>query len=152
MGTLVEKKREDLRKYNGGVLESQKKKRAIALFKANLTAEKPLTIQEILLRAGYSEETARQQTNILFGIRNEPEVKTLVQRMERIRDRLLDEIDRRIGDDKKVAILELGELRIGFGDFLKHIELLGGRPTDRVGVQIDEEHRKKLREILADNT
>ena len=107
-------------------------------------------MKQILLKAGYSEESAEQQSIILAGIRKDPQMKPLVQRIEALRDRMLQELEQRVEQGRLPR--NFGELRGAFGDFLKHGELLGGRPTERFDVTIDPERKKKIDDILKENS
>lgn len=45
-----------------------KQQKFLRMFSENLGKEKPLSMKELLLRAGYSETSAHQQTNVLLGL------------------------------------------------------------------------------------
>jgi len=63
-------------------IQTDKKRKLIKLLSENVGLAKPKTMLEMMLEAVYSEETARQQSGILSGIREEPDFgDSLIMRM-----------------------------------------------------------------------
>lgn len=130
----------------GKSYDTAKKKKAIELFKANLGLDKPLTTYGILIQAGYDERSARQQVNVLAGIKNDPIYLSFEKWAERHRARLLQKMDESLECD----LIDYGEAVRGVSVINKALALGGGRPTEIVKF-IDDEQRKSLDEIIEDN-
>lgn len=77
-----------------------------------------------MLEAGYSEESARQQTNTLNTLGLKEELKPIVDRLETERDEILKEMMKKRGKAK------YGELSKSFDILIKNMQLLGGKPTE----------------------
>src|SRR2546423_898624 len=65
--------------------------RAIELIKENILKGGTHSMVEILVEAGYSEESARQQSNIMAGIR--PHLQPTIEWMEEHRKRVQAEME-----------------------------------------------------------
>lgn len=95
------------------------------------------TMYEMMIEAGYSESTARQQTNILAGLK--PKLRPLIEALERERETALKLLASKI---EKAPYRDL----VGAIDrFTKTVELLTGNPTERANIHTevsDEQYRR----------
>jgi hypothetical protein len=130
----------------GKSYDTAKKRKAIELFKANLGLDKPLTNYQIFINSGYDERSARQQVNILAGIKNDPIYQNFEKWAERHKARLLQKMDERLECDE----LDYGDAARGVSIINKALALGGGKPTEIVKF-IDDQQRKQLDEIIEDN-
>ena len=104
-------------------------KRAIALFQREILKGDGKSIAAILLEAGYAPESARQETNIMAGIK--PHIAPFVERMEAHRQRVMERLEAKV-DDAGYADL------VRSLDVLTHnIQLLGGKPTANVALSAE---------------
>jgi DNA-binding MarR family transcriptional regulator len=79
------------------------------------------TMYELMLLAGFSEESARQQTNILSGIREQ--LQPIVQAAVDHRNEVMQEMGKKIGKAK------YRDLTDAFDKLTKNIQLLSGGKT-----------------------
>ncbi|HEY1747822.1 MAG TPA: hypothetical protein VGG11_13805 [Xanthobacteraceae bacterium] len=107
--------------------------RAIDLFVANVIGGGTMKVEEILLKAGYSAESARQQTNIMAGIK--PHLKDTLNWMERHRMMVMDQMDLKLDD------ATYDELRKSMEAMTHAIQLLGGKPTHNIAIAAEVRHR-----------
>lgn len=107
--------------------------RAIDLFVINLMHNGTMTVEEILLKAGYSAKSARQETNIMAGIK--PHLKGTLDWMERHRMMVMNQMDLKIDD------ATYDELRKSLHVLTHNIQLLGGKPTANIAIAADMRHR-----------
>jgi hypothetical protein len=114
-------------------------KRAVELFKQNILAGGTKSFQDILLEAGYSEETARQQVNVMAGIK--PHLQDFITEMEEHRKVVIEKMKTRIDS------ASYSDLVTSLDKLTKNIQLLGGKPTGNF--VLTEERRKEL-EAIAD--
>src|SRR5258707_244064 len=68
--------------------------RAVALFKENILSGGTKSYEAILVEAGYSPGTARQQTLIMAGIR--PHLDPFITRMEALRERVIGRMEEKV--------------------------------------------------------
>lgn len=115
-------------------------KRAIELLKKQLLSGGTKTIEEILLDAGYAPESARQQMNVMIGIR--PHLQPFIKKMEAHRERVLERME------NKVDIANYGELVRSLDVLTKNIQLLGGKATQKI--EVDDERRAALDALIDD--
>jgi hypothetical protein len=78
-------------------------------------------------------ESARQQTNIMAGIK--PHLKDTLGWMERHRMMIMDQMDLKIDD------ATYDELRKSIDSFTHNIQLLGGKPTANIAISAEVRHR-----------
>jgi len=98
-----------------------KQAKLLKLITENFGKEKPLSMYEMMLLSGFSEESARQQSNVLAGIQEE--LQPIVKRLETQRD-------------EAVKALALRLPRASYRDLIdavdkltKNIQLLSGGKT-----------------------
>lgn len=126
---------------------TEKQKKLLDLIKKNLgkiaSGESAVSFSEMMRQAGYSESSARQQTNILIGIQTE--IDPLLQKIEDARQDALNRLP--------TAITRAGyrDLVNGFEALTKMYQLLKGKPTQRTAVDINPESKAYLDEILGEN-
>ena len=104
-------------------VQTDKQRKLVQLISENLGLAKPKTMLEMMLEAGYEESTARQQSTILVGIREEldPIVAKLEARRLKVIDRLAKKLD-------AATYRDLTESR---DKLTKNIQLLRGKATER---------------------
>ena len=96
---------------------------------------KAKSLTEIMLMAGYSESTARQQSSVLAGVQTK--LDPIVTRATELRDKTMAYMT-----DGKFKKTGLSTLVYMFDIFTKNIELLSGRATERNYSLTDEERDK----------
>ena len=84
---------------------------------------------EMMVEAGYSESTARQQTNILAGIR--PKLRPLVAQLESAREAALALLP------LKITKASYRDLVTAIDRFNASIALFDGEPTSRIAARIE---------------
>lgn len=95
----------------------------------NYRKGKTLPVGKILLETGYSKETSEQPSRILQTEGVKEETRPFVERLKKVRDQALAEIERRGAELTKEQYHHLTE---GIEKFSKLTELLEGRPTERL--------------------
>jgi hypothetical protein len=95
---------------------------------------------DILVKAGYAPESARQWTNIMEGIR--PHLQPTLDWMELHRAKVQALMDAKIGS------ASYDELRKSLEALTNGIQLLGGKPT--VNIAISAEVRHKIDRLIED--
>ena len=111
---------------------------ALHLFEKYMMAGKDFTIQEVLLEAGYSKSSAAQYTNTMKAIR--PKLTTVIDRVEAHRTKVIELMV------KKVGKAPYRDLVKGFDATTKAIQLLGGKPTEIIG--LSSEDMKRLNSLV----
>ena len=132
------------RKTGIGSRDTIKKRRLVSLISDNLgnigAGKKAMTLTEILLKAGYSESSARQQSTILIGVQSklDPIVNKLIAKRDLALDAMTDRKFKKTGLSTLAYIVDI---------FTKNTELLSGRATERNYVLSNEEmdHLDKLK-------
>lgn len=95
----------------------------------NYRKGRTLPVGKILLETGYSKETSEQPSRILQTEGIKEETRPFVERLKKVRDQALAEIERRGAELTKEQYHHLTE---GIEKFSKLTELLEGRPTERL--------------------
>lgn len=102
---------------------------------------------QMMVEAGYAESTARARSKeILDSIRDEPVVQDTLQRLHRIRDKMLKRVED-TADQGTAATLAFPMQVI-----LKEIALIEGKPTDRVDHTLTAEEKDELDDIIRMNS
>lgn len=127
--------------------ETLRKKRLLSLTSVNLgnigSGKKVKSMYEMMLEAGYSETSARQQTNVLAGLQDE--TVDVVDKLELLRQQAIEGINNNIHDaDYKDMIVALDKLT-------KNIQLLSGKPTERHKHELADNEKKDLDNIFKEN-
>lgn len=123
-------------------LKTPQQRAALALITKALKSNKPFSITDLLIKAGYAEESARQLTNIMASLK--PHIDPIVEKIEKHRDRILSRLD----DDRVLNQASYGELIRGLHVTTQVSRLIGGKSTQNVAVQ--HERRAELEQLLAD--
>jgi hypothetical protein len=113
--------------------------RAIAGFQTNIMAGGTKSVETILLEAGYKPDSARQQSNIMAGIK--PHLDPIVERMEKLRMAAM------IRMEKTLNGASYGDLVRAVHTFTHNIRLLSGKTTQNFGV-IHEDRRKQIDQLI----
>lgn len=116
-------------------------KRAITDFHQQVLTGQYKSIEQTLLDAGYSEESAAQITNVMGGIR--PYVEPLVEKLEAHRNRVLERME------TAVDRATYGELVRSLDVSTRNIRLLTGKSTHNFALQA--EHRHKLDALIEES-
>ena len=109
-------------------------KRAVELFKQNMLSGGQKSFEQILIEAGYSPASARQQSNIMAGIR--PHLASFIEEMEEHREVVIERMK------GKVETADCASLVRALDVLTHNIQLLGGRPTGNL--TLTDERRAQL--------
>lgn len=115
-------------------------KRAVDLFKRNVLSGGTKKLIDIFREAGYSEETANQQSNIMAGLM--PHLADFLAEMEDHRAKVLERMK------SKVLTADYGDLVRGLDVLTKNIQLLGGKPT--ANLTLTDERRAELEALTSE--
>lgn len=113
--------------------------RAIALITENLLAGGTKSIEDILVEAGYALDSARQQTNVMLGIR--AHVDPIVERMEKLRLRALEHME------GTIKMASYADVTRAMHTLTHNIRLLSGKTTANLGV-IHGERRGEIDRLI----
>lgn len=106
---------------------TQKKQKLIKLISENLGIEGfTKSMYEMMLEAGYAESSAKQQTAILTGIKEE--LKPLANQLEGLRIKAIEELEK---NKNKFKTANLRDLVSSIDTLTKNIQLISGKPTER---------------------
>lgn len=97
------------------------------------------SMYKMMLEAGYSESSAKQQSTLLAGI--EDELDSIVSKLEKARDRAIERLEETVGK------AEYRDLSNAIDKFTKQIQLLSGEATERHSVEL-QETREQLKNIF----
>lgn len=126
--------------------ESDRRKRLAHLISVNLGQKKPRPLYELCIEAGYSESTAKARVSeLVAAAKDEPEVQNHLERLKRIRDKML----KRIEDQADRS--SVGQLGFPLQVIEKSIALLENRPTDRIEHTLTDDEQEELDDILEEN-
>lgn len=132
-----------------GEVDTIKQKKLIRLISENFgNKESTKNMYEMMLEAGYSESTAKQQSRILSTVREKPEMQGVVAKLEKIRDNALNALE-----GKDLNKVDAGTIVRILKDLNHDIELLSGRATERDDgeTSLDPKDRALLDKILEAN-
>jgi len=87
-------------------------------------------IGKILLESGYSKSTSKQPARIIKSKGIEVEAKPFLERLQKVRDQALAEIERRGRGKKGLNFEQYHHLTDSIEKFTKLSELLQGKPTE----------------------
>ena len=112
----------------------------------NAGTPSPLSMQEMMLEAGYSPSTARSRhVEIIGAVRQEPEVQSHLERLRSLRSKILGQIE------KKVESADFRSLVMCFAVLEKSLHLLEGKATVRVEYVLSDTEQEELNELLRAN-
>ncbi len=115
---------------------TSKQKKLAKLISVNIGREHPLTMEEMMLKAGYSKSQARRQTGVVDSDGLQQELKPVVDELTEHRKSIIKRMKRTLGKAKYRDAVD------GLDKVTKNIELLSGRATDRVYILSDEDKAK----------
>jgi hypothetical protein len=119
-------------KRNPAITPQQK--RAIELFKQNMLTNGTRSYEEILIQAGYSKESARQQSNVMAGIK--PHLAEFIDEMKEHRDVVIERMKTQVNSADYSSLVRAVDV------LSRNIQLLGGKPTHNV--LLTDERRAEL--------
>ncbi len=122
-------------------LITPQQKRAVELFKQNMLTSGTKSFQDILLEAGYSEETARQQSNVMAGIK--PHLADFIEEMKEHRDVVMERMKGQVQSADYASLVRAVDV------LTRNIQLLGGKPTSNV--LLTDERRAELDALIDDD-
>jgi len=126
-------------------LETEKQKKLFKLISENFgKSGGTKTMQEMMISAGYSETTSKQQTAILCKIKESEEYKDYIAWIEKHRKKIMKKMDDKIGS------ADYGELSRTFARLENILLLSQGKPTSNINV-LSEEEKKDLDKLADDN-
>lgn len=116
---------------------------------------------EALRDAGFSESVAKMPQKVF----DKPEVKQVVNdyvsRLERARDHLMRHLEAKViipekegevGVKQGQIMLDPEEISKTMNNLTKDIQLISGKATQNINVNVQVEHRNKVHDIIFDNT
>ena len=115
-----------------------KQKKAIELLTDQIVNGGTFTIEELLLKAGYAPETARQQAAIMAGIR--PHLEPIIEEMRSHRDVVIARMK------KKVTKASYADLISSLDKLTKNIQLLSGKATSTFS--LSDEDREAIADLV----
>jgi hypothetical protein len=107
--------------------------RAIQLLMAEISKPTGKSMVQILQEAGYAEESARQWSNIMAGLR--PHLRPALDWMELHRQKVMAKMD------EHLEYATYDELRESLASLTDGIQLLGGKPTANIAISAEVRHR-----------
>jgi hypothetical protein len=115
--------------------------RAIFLIRKALLGNENRKLPDLLLEAGYSEESVRQWTNMWLGLK--PHIEPIVADIDAHRTKILT----RMNQDEVFNRASYGELARGLQITTHVSRLLSGKSTQNFA--LSAEHRHRLEQLLA---
>jgi hypothetical protein len=103
--------------------------RAIDNVKAIILGKSKKSITEALSDAGFADESVRQWTNVMKGLR--PHLASTIEWMEKHRLRVQERME------KTIEMAEYKDLVKALDTLNYNIQLLGGRPTHNIAISAD---------------
>lgn len=122
------------KKVDTSILRTEKEKKLFNLISANLGNKKGTkTMEEMMIEAGYSLSTARQQSAILCKVKASKEYKGYIEKLIAHRDKVIDLME------TNASTAKYGELTASLAR-IENIILLGqGKSTSNVNILTKEE-------------
>jgi hypothetical protein len=114
-------------------------KRLIEVFTDNALSGGSLSMPEMLRKAGYAEESAKQMTNVLAGVK--PHLAPIEERIAAHREKVMERME------KAVKYADYGQLTRGLVATTQLHRLLTGKTTANVGVIVGE-RRKEIDRLI----
>lgn len=134
------------KKVDTSKLRTEKEKKLFNLISANLGNKKGTkTMEEMMIEAGYSLSTARQQSSILCKVKASKEYKGYIEKLIAHRDKIIGLMEERSSQAK------YGELSQSLARIENIILLSEGKPTSNVNVLSDED-KNNLDELFDENS
>jgi hypothetical protein len=121
-----------------GTKLTARQKKAIELFKAQILTGTFKPIEDTLLEAEYSPETARQLANTMNALR--PHLESTIAWMEDHRARIQEQMAAKVGSAQYADLVRALDVTT------RNIQLLGGKPT--ANIQLSAEDRARLDNLI----
>ena len=123
------------------------RKKALAhLLVTNAATPSPLSMQEMMERAGYAPSTARaRHVEIMRAVRQEPEVQDHLGRLVALRSKMLDRME------ATVATADFRSVGMAFAILEKSIRVLEDKVPERRGLSLSDTEQEILDSILEEN-
>ena len=100
---------------------------------------------DALRKAGYSEEMAKQPSVILESEGFEEAAEPFVNKMVKLRDKIIKEMDIRKMDE-----VQFNDMTTAVDKLTKNIQLLSGGATERTELKLSAEREAEIRRALGD--
>ncbi|MCR4307134.1 MAG: hypothetical protein NUV80_01080 [Candidatus Berkelbacteria bacterium] len=94
------------------------------------------TMYEMMLEAGFKESTAKQQSGILGGVKQE--LQSIVQKLVDHREKVVERMQKTLPKAQYHNLVE------SLDKLTKNIQLLSGKPTDRTDLTLTDEQRRRI--------
>lgn len=98
------------------------------------------SMTKMMLDAGYSQYSASQQANILAGL--EEDIDPIINKLIEARTEAINRLP------KTVSKAKYRDLVDGIDKMTKNIQLLSGKDTGRVNININDKKKKEIDELL----
>ena len=105
-----------------------------------------VSLRKIIKRHGYSDAVAGNPKRVTKTTSYKAEVQPLLARLVSLRDKIIAQME------KRMPAAQYSALSGSVETISKQINLLSGKPTDNVQYILPEETKKKLKDILKDNS
>jgi len=120
------------------VKNTVRQQRLIELIQRNLIAPdgKKMSMQDMMIKAGFTKSTAHQQTRVLSSVRIklDPIVKRLIAHRNKVIDLM----------EKKLPRAAYEDLYRSLNTLTKNIQLLSGGATDRPDLMISDDQYQRI--------
>lgn len=133
------KEKKPQRRGEGRTKPTPKQAKAIQLLTENILGQATKSVEDILIEAGYDPVSARQQTNVMVGIK--AHMDPVIARLERMREAAMDRAE------ASIAGASYADTVRAIHTFTHNIRLLSGKSTSNVGVILDD-RRKQIDELI----
>lgn len=127
-------------------IRTEKEKKLFKLILDNFgKTGKARTMYELMIEAGYSHNTAHEQSRILNKIKSTKEYTNYVERLEKHRETVIKRMEETVGTAK------YGELSQSLARIENIVLLSQGRPTSNLNILSDEE-KEDLDHLFDENS
>ena len=127
-------------------LRTEREKKLFKLISENLGKKgKGKSMKELMMNAGYSENTALQQTRILGKVKETKEFKSYIDRLKAHREVIIERMESLIGTAK------YGEISMSLSRIENIVLLSEGKPTENVNV-LSGKKKDEIDNIFKENS
>lgn len=131
----------------GKLHATEKQRRLMELILENSLLKEPRLLKDLMIDAGYSESTARARSgDIMRSLKQKEGTVEVLDRLKALREKIIKRMENSIDG------ASFGNATFGLQAITKTVELLEGRPTDRVEHRLSDEDKEELDRILGDNS
>jgi hypothetical protein len=113
-------------------MASERAKNAARKVLEKTGAGEPVVMGQILREVGYAEDTADNPQQVTATKTYQQEITPFIQKLEKERDRIVSALSRKDLDD-----VQYQHLTSAVDTLTKNIQLLGGKETEKMGVNIN---------------